>query len=498
VLRPGPRRFAVLATVSLTLTCGAAAGAPSALAADSPEGTSVRTQSFAANPGWEGSNNRVAARGCPITVQDFGWRAGSDNTGGRPGEIGGRFDRSLTSSSFAEPIRRATLQQPLSASGVITLTEAQAQSGVLFGWFNSQAHDWRTPNSLAFRLDGQEGHAEVFSEYATRGSLAAGQQVGSDHKPLRLRPGRPHRWRLRYDPAGAGGLGEVVLSISGAAPARLPLGPGHKLDGATFDRFGFLGQQIPGKSMNAYVDDVRVGRTRHDFDRGPEGFRGHGNHARFEDCRQQDNHDFGFDAAEGGRLGGLIWRTESSAPSAFYADPVESLSMDDELFASGTVALRQASSDSASFLGWFNRSSVGADNNRLGIEIEGPSRVGQWFKPTYNIQDQGEGGSQEGPLKILPDGRVHTWSVHYVPQQDNVTTRRRTKLGVLSETDRTLLSGVMIVTLDGQTVELPINEEDRRSNATFDAFGMRTVTKGGHSQTVFYDNLTYTAVPAGR
>jgi len=79
-----------------------------------------------------------------------------------------------------------------------------------------------------------------------------------------------------------------------------------------------------------------------------------------------------------------------------------------------------------------------------------------------------------------------------------VTTRRRTKLGVLSETDRTLLSGVMIVTLDGETVELPINEEDRRSNATFDAFGMRTVTKGGHSQTIFFDNLTYTAVPAGR
>ena len=52
-----------------------------------------RQENFDKDPGWDGHNNRSAK---PETIrQDFGWSAGTTNSGGAPGEIGGRITVTL-------------------------------------------------------------------------------------------------------------------------------------------------------------------------------------------------------------------------------------------------------------------------------------------------------------------------------------------------------------------------------------------------------------------
>src|SRR5205807_9179586 len=134
--------------------------------------------------------------------------------------------------------------------------------------------------------------------------------------------------------------------------------------------------------------------------------------------------DFGFSAdtshAGGkgnkpGELGGLIWR---GGGPAWYADRVGPLSLaKDELFASGTVAFTGAGSDSGVYLGWFDSASRKAlpakkpkteseqspQKNLLGIFIEGPSRIGHYFRPAYRTPGREGVTAKAGPV-IRPDG----------------------------------------------------------------------------------------------
>jgi hypothetical protein len=48
------------------------------------------------------------------------------------------------------------------------------------------------------------------------------------------------------------------------------------------------------------------------------------------------------------------------------------------------------------------------------IMVEGPSRIGHYFRPAY-WDSKGKGEIVgEGPI-IRPDGKPHTWSLHYDP-----------------------------------------------------------------------------------
>src|SRR5947207_9704120 len=48
-----------------------------------------RTETFDANPGWDGRNNRATDPAPRQIVQDFGFNGSSNNAGGSAGEIGG-------------------------------------------------------------------------------------------------------------------------------------------------------------------------------------------------------------------------------------------------------------------------------------------------------------------------------------------------------------------------------------------------------------------------
>ena len=140
-------------------------------------------------------------------------------------------------------------------------------------------------------------------------------------------------------------------------------------------------------------------------------------------------HDFGYSrtrhaGGELGEVGGLIWRDEIPA---FYAERVGPFTLDDELHASGRIAFNAAGSDSAVYLGWFDAESkkqkTGSDHeqpprNLLALLIEGPSRIGHYFRPAYRTRDGTGAIFDVGPV-ILPDGRSHRWAFDYFPNESD-------------------------------------------------------------------------------
>jgi len=213
--------------------------------------------------------------------------------------------------------------------------------------------------------------------------------------------------------------------------------------------------------------------------RNATGWEARGNKVEFSDRHMRPFHDFGWmpTAKAGGKtgeLGGIIWRDERPA---FYAAKTGTLTLDDELMASGKIVFNGAGSDSAVYLGWFNASAktnkVVADHqepqsNVLAVLLEGPSDVGHYFRPAYSSAG-GRGIIQDNGPIVRPDGRVHEWSLRYSP-----------------------LSGQITVRLDGEMRTLNIDPEHRKQGAKFDRFGLFNLQVGGHFVDVTLDDLRYT------
>jgi hypothetical protein len=116
---------------------------------------------------------------------------------------------------------------------------------------------------------------------------------------------------------------------------------------------------------------------------------------------------------------------------ASYASKVGPLTLEDELFASGRIAFNGAGSDSGVYLGWFNSNSktnkttsdhVQPQANVLAVLLEGPSRIGHYFRAAYATA-KGEGMIQDSGPIIRPDVRAHQWSIHYLPKSGTIDVR---------------------------------------------------------------------------
>ena len=100
-------------------------------------------------------------------MQDFGHRS-TNRAGGRAtGEVGGVVQRSSDAAFYAMPIRPKSLEHELHASGTLAVPAASGGSGAMIGWLAAPPLSWRTPNSLAFRIDGNGGKFWMFYEYGT-------------------------------------------------------------------------------------------------------------------------------------------------------------------------------------------------------------------------------------------------------------------------------------------------------------------------------------------
>ncbi len=450
---------------------------------------------FRVRPNWDGFRNRLHPEKLPKVRQNFGYRDSNLAGGKRSGEIGGFIQRATTTASYAKAIPTVTLNDPLSASGTFAVTADEGSSGMLIGWFHERSRGWRTPNSLAFRVDGNGGKYWLFYEYGTRNwsTGGAGAYEGLRYQTTKTKPfpadGTVHHWELTYDPNGPDEEGVITFTVDGRTWNPLPVPLRHKKDGAEFNRFGLFNQQVAGGGLEIYMDDITVNGQRYGFDSNPD-WQAVGNAVEFEERIVRPYHNFGFSptshaGGESGEIGGIIFRDEK--PS-YYGAPVAELSLDDRLAASGKLAFLAAGSDSGVLLGFFNsrfkRANAIPDHKQkqpdyLAIMIEGPSRVGHYFRAAYVSTNREGAAPTEDPLTgeprpvIKPDGRSHNWSLDYSP-----TAAKG--------------AGRITVTLDGETHSLDLQPAHRQAGATFDRFGLFNIQAGGHHIQLYVDDVSLT------
>lgn len=493
-LAPRNRFLAALCVAAL------ASGWPVRANATEPE-TEFKVETFDRDPEWEGINHRLAQSRSPIDVrQDFGYSAASHRAGGRgAGEIGGFITPTSEAAYYAQSIPVRSLTKPLEASGRLRVEPGGTH--VLLGFFNSRTlKEWRTPNTLAIRINGRGDIFFAYVEYCTSKWRAGGdtKPFPATTDPVTRRwsllgfPCEPSwEWSLRYDPQARNGRGLVTARI-GEHTAECELDEGHQADGASFDRFGLLNVMKSVDSGSAiWLDDVSVLRGDVEtFDRDPP-WEGRGNRLRLSTRLVRPWFDFGFSSTQfaGGRgrgeLGGCIFRGDCRERErmAAYGDRVGPLTLETPLRAEGRVVLRRGVSDSTTLFGFYNSvdslrrndsQSDGIPASVLGVHIEGPSSEGFKFYPV--VRAKTGGGHAPNPRAfptIAPDSRSHRWALEYDPS------------GAAGR-------GRIQVTLDDAVGGFDLAAGERARGAMFDRFGIVTSWIDGNSQDVYWDDLKYT------
>lgn len=488
-MRPAGFAGLLFSTLSILLTTGRIPAA---------EPLTRKTESFDADPHWQSFRNRLLPDPLPTVKQDFGFRTTSHAGGSSPGEIGGRLHRTITPASYFLPIDTLTFDHPFTASGKFAVRNCEGGSGIMIGWFHDSSKGWRTPNSLAFRIDGNGGKYWVFYEYGTtRGKTGGagcfeGERYQTTTTPPFKADGTSHRWQLACDPQAADGRGAITFQIDDTRYPPVELPPEHRRDGIALNRFGIWNVQIAGSSSEIYLDDLQLNDRHFTFDNDPD-WTGQGNQVEFLDRIIRPHHDYGFSPTslihpEPGELAGVIFRDER--PS-FYATPTGKLSLDDPLRASGKILMSSAAADSGFSIGWFN---ADAKRNKqtpeyelrstdyLAAMIEGPSRIGHYFRAAYsNSAGQGIIDSEDTPgsgsLPILsPDSRVHDWQLNYDPEAAEGR-------------------GEIEIVFDGLHRKFSLRPGDRKLGAIFDRFGLFNIQAGGHHVLFAFDDLSFTTRP---
>jgi len=459
----------------------------------------MKTERFSSDPGWDGHNNRSQTPPAVQITQDFGYSSTGSHAGGAAGEIGGLITPAGEPAYYAKVIPVGTLDDTLTASGTLNL---QKYDHALLGFFNADTiNEWRTPNTLSIRLLGRnDTFFFAYGDYATSLWRAGGNaftQVGGGEYEFASGPGDVHNWSLTYNPGGNYGGGSVTATIGGETVVT-NLEPGHKSDGATFNRFGLLNVM---KSVDTpgllWLDNLTINGVSENFDTNPN-WDGLNNQNTYVSTNKRPRFDFGFSPTNhaggqnGGEMGGSTFRGDSRIQfngdrMAYYGDELdETLTLDQPLAASGKVSFQRGVSDSTTLIGFFHSTDSIRDSdsqvsatpeNFVGAAIEGPSSQGFYFYPSYGVNQEGvrpSGGyGSPAPPSIYPNGESHDWSVAYDPTANN---------GL----------GEVTVALDGQTVSLHLDPGHRQIGAQFDRFGIITTHIDGNGQTVYFDDLTYT------
>lgn len=459
----------------------------------------TRIETFDKDPAWHGVNNRSARQQTPVTIrQDFGY-ARSNRAGGARGEIGGHITPAGEAAYYGKVLAPKSLRDTLTAAG--TFSAPDGGFNLLLGFFNADSvNEWRTPNTLALRLNGRGDHFFAYVEYCTSRWRAGGDTTPF---PSKLDPqsgrqgligfpsgGRVYKWTLAYDPAGNNGGGILTASIDDKTAVCL-FDEGHQADGSTFNRFGILNViKSADSGGEAYFDNITVNGELEAFDEDPK-WDGRNNRRTYASRIVRPRFDFGFVPTQfaggkaKGELGGMIFRGDCRHAQSLgaYGDAVGPLTLERPFRASGKVAMVRGVTDSTVLFGFYNSSASLRQNNSqansipesvLGIHIEGPSRDGFYFYPVYRtLGGDGRTGLSADVPRIYPDRQTHDWSLDYDPSGGNG-------------------KGRITVTLDGRSTTLDLEEGARTRGTLLDRFGIVTSWIDGNSQEVYWDDVTYT------
>ena len=187
------------------------------------------TENFSVDPGWDGHNNRSTLFGPATVTQNYGYGAN---------RVGGTINPTGEISYFAQAVSNAGFNTPLTASGTIT---NNGGGNSWLGFFNSAtANEWRSANSLGLRIYGRGNHFLAYPEYGTSKWRAGADGFVSGASEVQFPINTALNWSLNYNPAGNAGGGTITAIINGQSVTK-NLDPGHKLDTATFNRFGLGG-----------------------------------------------------------------------------------------------------------------------------------------------------------------------------------------------------------------------------------------------------------------
>jgi hypothetical protein len=454
----------------------------------------LKNETFDADPGWNGLNNRASDPSPRQIVQDFGFSASTANAGGSPGEIGGFITPAGEPAFYGAVIEPRTFNDAVTASGVLNIPQGGGHT--LIGFFNADTvNEWRTPNTIALRIYGRGSYFLAYNEYGTGKWRAGGNSLGGEAQIPTGTADYP--FTLNYDPTGAGGQGTITATV-GNHSAVLTLDPGHKSDGATFNRFGILNVvKSVDDAGRLWLDNLSINGQAYPFDSDPA-WHGMNNHSMYTSANVRPRFDFGYSPATNGaggkapgEIGGHTFRGDSrvefnGSRMAYYGDELnETLSLDQPLHAEGVVALHRGVSDSTTLIGFFHATdSVKSNNsqasatpeNFVGAAIEGPSAEGFYFYPVYGLNQEGKDSSGRGtptPPAIYPDGESRRWTLDYDP---------------LAAGGR----GRVTLSLDGQSVSIGLETGHKQIGAHFNRFGIITTHIDGNGQTVYFDDLTYT------
>lgn len=453
-----------------------------------------KTETFDVDPGWDGRNNRATDPDPRQVVQNFGYDSSSSNAGGQAGEIGGFITPAGEPAYYGKELAPLSFGDTLTASGTLNVPEGGGHT--LIGFFNADTvNEWRTPNTVALRIYGRGTYFYAYLDYGTSLWRAGGNALGGE---AAIPTGAvDYPFTLNYDPNAAGGLGAVTATI-GSYSAVLTLDPGHKADGATFNRFGMLDvMKSVDDAGRLWLDNLTINGETHAFDSDP-GWDQLNNRNTYITTNVRPRFDFGYSpgtnfagGASGGEIGGNTFRGDSreefnGSRMAYYGDELEeTLTLDQPLHAEGKVSFNRGVSDSTTLIGFFhsedsmrsnNSQNSATPENFVGAVIEGPSSEGHYFYPTYGVDEEGlraDGGrGTPTPPFIYPNGDSHLWALDYDPSGNGGT-------------------GSVTVTLDGQAVTLNLDAGHKDIGAHFNRFGIITTHIDGNGQTVYFDDLTY-------
>src|SRR5688500_1113966 len=91
--------------------------------------------------------------------------------------------------------------------------------------------------------------------YPSAGSAVQGEGSGGNKgsvTPPHIYPdNEDHYWTLDYDPNGAGGLGQIIVTLDGVQGI-MTLNATHRSHGAHFNRFGFITPHIDGNGQTVF------------------------------------------------------------------------------------------------------------------------------------------------------------------------------------------------------------------------------------------------------
>ena len=474
--------------------------------------STFKTEHFDRDPGWEGHHNHVPPAKPLLVKQDFGFSPNTHHAGKAAGEMGGRIQRSTTPASYAAALAPAlTLDEKFSASGTFAFTDSQPGSGFFFGFFHAAqpGASGRPIGSLGLDFDCEREGVRLAVRLITGTNKSCGTFI-TPYVPGKFRPtplkkdGTQYHWTLEYDPEGADGNGQFTFTMRSdthtsenygpdlplqsqrEADARfpktttfiVPVTPGLRKEGATFDRFGALNMMKSGDTVTVWFDDLQFAGQTVDFSHDP-GWISSGNRISFEDRDLTGAHDFGYSAntqhAAGsapGEVGGRFWR---SGIYGYYADRVGPLDLTQRLEARGKVKLVTAGPDSDMLIGWFQRTnkerSPDESGNFIGVHVGGPTRIGHYFMPFVTTSRLSKANIEPAPIFV--PGKAYDWSVIYDPDANNG-------------------NGELRATLGSESATLKFKPELKKEGGTFDRFGLFTSQAGGQMVNIFLDDITYT------